>query len=36
VDAAAGTFESRPAAVIGDLFDRHPRPDENLEIIFLR
>jgi len=35
VDAAAGRFEERPASTIEDLFVSYPRPEQNLEIIFL-
>ncbi len=36
VDAAAGRFEERDSADIAPLFDTHRRPEEQLEIIFLR
>lgn len=35
VDAAAGRFEALPASAVGGLFDAYPRPEQNLEIIFL-
>lgn len=35
VNAASGTFEMREAAAIGDLFEAYPRPEHQLEIIFL-
>jgi FkbM family methyltransferase len=36
VDAATGSFEERDSAAIAGLFDTHLRPEEQLEIIFLR
>lgn len=35
VDAAAGRFEAHPASTIEALFEAYPRPEQNLEIIFL-
>jgi FkbM family methyltransferase len=35
VDAASGRTELRAASEIAELFDAHPRPEENLELILL-
>ena len=35
VDAATGKTEPREAGAIAELFDAHPRPEQNLELIFL-
>src|SRR6185295_2398318 len=35
VDAATGQTEARDADAIAALFDAYPRPEQNLELIFL-